>query len=131
MYTKLAIARVRLILGVPVVAGILFATNAAAGNDHNVTVVLHVSTKGFDLSKPTDARTFYARLENAAWVACTRGNRVDLLPADNLKRCYESALGGAIRSTKAPTLTQIYLETHTFLEAGAQGIKVPAQLAAK
>jgi UrcA family protein len=131
MYTKLAIARVRLILGIAVVAGILFATNAAAANDHNVTVVLHVSTKGFDLSKPTDARTFYARLENAAWVACTRGNRVDLLPVDNLKRCYEGALGGAIRSTKAPTLTEIYWETHSLQEAAAQGIKVPAQLAAK
>jgi UrcA family protein len=131
MYTKLAIARARLILGVAVVAGILFATNSAVAKDYDVTVVLHVSTKGFDLSKPTDARTFYARLENAAWVACTRGNRVDLLPVDNLKRCYERALGGAIRSTKAPTLTQIYLETHTLREAAAQGVNVSAHLAAK
>lgn len=131
MYTKLAIARVRSILGVAVVAGILFATNSAAAKGHNVTVVLHVSTKGLDLSKPTDARTFYARLENAAWVACTRGNRVDLLPVDNLKRCYERALGGAIRSANAPTLTQIYLASHTLQEAAARGIDVPAQIAGK
>lgn len=64
-------------------------------------------------------------------VACTRGNRVDLLPVDDLKACYDKALGGAIRSAKAPTLTQIYLETHTLQQAAAQGIEVSAQFAAK
>ena len=129
MYTKLAIARIRLILGVAVVVGILFATNSAAAKDRKVTVVLHVSTKGLDLSQPAGARTFYARLGNAAWVACTRGDRVALLPVDDLKGCYERALGGAIRSAKAPTLTQIYLETHTLQEAAAHGIEAPAQVA--
>ncbi len=78
MYTKLAISGARLILGAAVVAGMLFATDSAAAKDHNVTVVLHVSTNGLDLRQPTDARTFYARLKNAAWVACTRGNRAGL-----------------------------------------------------
>jgi len=131
MYTKLAVARARLILGVAVLAGVPFATNSAAAKDHNVTVALHVSTKGLDLSQPADARTFYARLENAAWVACTRGDRVDLLPVDDLKGCYQGALGRAIRSAKASALTQIYLATHTPQEAAAQGIESPAQLAAK
>lgn len=100
--------------------------------DHSVTVVLHVSAKGLDLSQPADARTFYSRLANAAaWIACTRGNRVDLLPVDDLKGCYEGALGRAIRSAKQPTLTQIYLATHAPQEAAAQGIHIPAQLAAK
>lgn len=129
MYTKPAVARVRMVLGVAVVAGILLAANSAAAKDHNVTVVLRVSTKGLDLSQPADARTFYARLENAAWVACTRGNRVDLLPVDNLRGCYEKALGDAIRSAKAPTLTRIYLATHTLQEAAAHRIEVPAQIA--
>jgi UrcA family protein len=116
-------------LGVAIVAGVQFAANSAAAKDHNVTVVLHISTNGLDLSQPADARTFYARLENAAWVACTRGNRVDLLPVDDLKGCYEKALGDAVHSAKAPTLTQIYLATHTLQEAAAHGMEVPAQIA--
>ena len=131
MYTKLAAAGARSILGFGAVAGILFAGNAAAAKDHNVTVAIHVSTAGLDLSQPVDARTFYTRLENAAWVACTRGNRADLVPVDDLKGCYEQALGGAIRSVKAPTLTQIYLATHTLQEAAARGVEVPAPLVAK
>ena len=131
MYNKLAVAGVRLVLGVATVAGTLFPTIPAVASDHNLTVVLHVSAKGLDLSQQADARTFYSRLENAAWIACTRGDRVDLLPVDDLKGCYEGALGRAIRSAKAPTLTQIYLATHTPQEAAAQGIEIPAQLAAK
>jgi len=131
MYTKLAAAGARSILGFGAVAGILFAGNAAAAKDHNVTVAIHVSTAGLDLSQPVDARTFYTRLENAAWVACTRGNRADLVPVGDLKGCYEQALGGAIRSAKAPTLTQIYLATHTLQEAAARGVEVPAPLVAK
>ena len=131
MQTKLAVSGARFVLGVAAVAGTLLAITPAVAENHNVTVALHVSTKGLDLSQPADARTFYTRLENAAWVACTRGNRVDLLPVDDLKACYDSALGGAIRSAKAPTLIQIYLETHTLQQAAAQGIEVPAQLAAR
>jgi UrcA family protein len=129
MYTKLAAAGARLILGFGAIAGMLFAGNAAAAKDHNITVAIHVNTEGLDLSQPADARTFYIRLENAAWVACTFGNRADLVPVDDLKSCYEKALGGAIRSAKAPTLTQIYLATHTLQEAAARGIDVPAQMA--
>lgn len=131
MQTKLAISAARFVLGVAAVAGTVIAITPAAAENHNVTVALHVSTKGLDLSQPADARTFYTRLENAAWVACTRGNRVDLLPVDDLKACYDRALGGAIRSAKAPKLIQIYLESHTLQQAAAQGIEVPAQLAAK
>jgi hypothetical protein len=62
---------------------------------------------------------------------CTHGNRVDLVPADNEKRCYEKALGDALRAAKMPLLTQIYLETHTLQDAAARGIEVPAQVASK
>jgi UrcA family protein len=129
VYTKLAVAGARLILGAAVGAFMLFATNSAAAKDQDVTVVFHVSTNGLDLSQPTDALSFYARLKNAAWVACTRGNRAGLLPVDDLKGCTEKALGDAIRSAKAPTLTQIYLATHTLQEAAAHGVEVPAQMA--
>jgi len=102
----------------------VLAGNAVA-SDHNVTVALHVSTQGLDLRQPADARAFYTRLENAAWVACTRGNRADLVPVENPKRCYEDSLGSAIRAARQPLLTQIYLSTHTLQEAALQGIDNP------
>jgi UrcA family protein len=130
MKTRLAVLCVRTILGSAAAACPLFAADASARDD-NVTVAIHVSTGGLDLNQPADARTFYARLENAAWAACTRGDRVDLVPVDDLQGCYEKALGGAIRSARAPVLTQIYLESHTLRQAARQGIEIPAQVAAK
>jgi UrcA family protein len=116
------------ILGAAAIACPLFAGNVAA-QDHKVTVAIHVSTQGLDLSRPADARTFYTRLENAAWVACTRGNRVDLVPSENPGACVEKALAGAIRSASVPTLSQIYLANHTIQEAVAGGILPPALIA--
>jgi UrcA family protein len=106
-------------------------TSAAVAKDYKVKVAIHVSTQGLDLTQPADAQTFYTRLEHAAYVVCTHGNRVDLVPADDEKRCYEKALGEAIRAAKMPLLTQIYLETHTLQDAAARGIEVPAQVASK
>jgi UrcA family protein len=118
------------VLGAAAIACPLFAGNVAA-KDYKVTVAIHVSTQGLDLSQPGDARTFYTRLKNAAWVACTRGNRVDLIPSDNPGLCAEKALAGAIRSASVPTLTQIYLASHTIQEAVAGGVLVPALIAGK
>lgn len=130
MHTKTVVMSARSLLGAAAVACMLFTGNVAA-KDHQVTIALHVSTHGLDLSQPADAQTFYTRLEHAAWVACTHGNRVDLVPSDDPKGCYEKALGGAIRSASVPMLTQIYLNNHTLQEAVARGILVPAQIAAK
>ena len=118
----------RSLLGAATVASLLFAGSVAA-KDYTVTVALHVSAEGLDLSQSADARTFYTRLKNAAYVACTDGNRVDLVPVDDFKGCCQKALADAIRSAKAPVLTQIYLATHTLHEAAARGIEVPALLA--
>lgn len=128
MYPKTALTPA--VLGAAAIACTLLAGNVAA-RDHEVTVAIHVSTQGLDLSQSRDARTFYSRLENAAWVACTRGNRVNLAPVDDLKGCYEKALGAAIRIANAPLLTRVYLATHTLRDAAAHGIEVPAQMAAK
>jgi UrcA family protein len=130
MYAKAAVTSARLIVGAATVFCTLFAGNVAA-KDHYVTVAIHVSTQGLDLSQPADAQTLYTRLQSAAWVACTRGTRVDLLPVDHLQGCIEQALGDAIRSANTPMLTRIYLETHTLQAAAAHGIDVPAQVAAK
>jgi UrcA family protein len=130
MYAKSAVTSARLFVGVATVLCTLFAGNIAA-SDHYVTVAIHVSTKGLDLSRPADVQTFYTRLQYGAWVACTHGAKVGLAPVEDLQGCIEQALGDAIHSAKMPTLTRIYLETHTLQAAAAHGIEIPAQVAAK
>jgi UrcA family protein len=126
--TSTVVMSARALLGAATVASLLFAGSVAA-KDYTVTVALHVSAEGLDLSHSVDAHTMYSRLRNAAYVACTRADRVGLAPVDDLNGCYQKALGDAIRSVKAPMLTQIYLATHTLQEAAARGIEVPALLA--
>ena len=119
-----------LLIGAAALACALLTGTAAAG-EPTVTVALRVSSTGLDLSQPADARTFYGRLENAAWVACTRGDRVDLVPVADLNGCYEKALGGAVRATGIALVTQMYLATHTYAQAAAHGIAIPAQVAGR
>jgi UrcA family protein len=126
MYPKTVV--ITAVVGAAAIACTLCAGNVWA-QDHKVIVAIHVSRQGLDLSQPADARAFYTRLKNAAWVACTRGNRVDLVPSDNPGACTEKALAGAIRSASVPTLTQIYLADHSVQETVAGGILVPALIA--
>lgn len=130
MDTKTAAMTARCVVGATAVACALFAGNVAAGG-HEVTVAIHVSTQGLDLSQPAGAQQFYWRLKNAAYVVCTDGNRVDLAPSPDPEACSEKALADAIRSADMPLVTQMYLATHTPREASARGIRVPAELAAK
>jgi UrcA family protein len=130
MYIKTVVVSARSLIGAITVACTLFAGSVVA-KDHNITIALQVSSQGLDLNRPDNAETFYKRLDHAAWVVCTHGNRVDLVPSDDPKGCHEKALGDAIRSAKVPMLTQIYLTYHTLQQAAAHGIDVPAQIAAK
>jgi UrcA family protein len=107
------------LVGVVAVGCLIFAGNVSA-KDHNVTVALRVSAAGLDLSQPADAQTFYTRLKQAARVVCTHGNRVDLEPVDDEKRCFEKALADAVRFVEAPLLTQVYLANHT-IQGAATG----------
>jgi UrcA family protein len=102
-----------------------------SARDHDVTVAIQVNAQGLDLSQPAGAKQLYRRIENAAYIACTRANRVGLAPPTDPFGCYEKALGDAIRSVNATLVTQAYLATHTVREAMAHGIDVPAQMAAK
>jgi UrcA family protein len=117
-------------VGVAAAACTLFAGNVWPG-DHAVTIAIHVSAQGLDLGQPDGAQQFYARLEHAARVVCTHGNRIGLEPEPTPESCYEKALGDAIRSVHVPLLTQAYLATHTLRDAAARGIDVPARIAAK
>lgn len=130
MYAKAPLTSASLFVVAASVVCTLFAGNLAA-KDKIVTVAIRVSAQGLDLTQPADAKEFYTRLQNAAWVACTRGTRVDLLPVDHLQGCYQSVLGDAVHASNKPLITQIYLATHTLQEAAAHGIEVPAQVAAK
>jgi UrcA family protein len=130
MYIKTVVVSARSLIGAATVACTLFAGSVVA-QDQNVTIALQVSSQGLDLNRPGDAQTFYTRLDHAAWVVCTHGNRVDLVPSDDPKGCHEKALGGAVRAAKVPMVTQIYLTYHTLQQAAVHGIDVPAQIAAK
>ena len=130
MYAKAPLTSARPLVVAASVVCTLFAGNLAA-KDKIVTVAIQVSARGLDLNKPAGAQTFYTRLQNAAWVACTRGDRVDLLPVDPQKVCYEKALGDAVHASNKLLITQMYLATHTLQEAASHGIDVPAQVAAK
>src|ERR1700719_1582209 len=125
MYTKTAVMSARSVLGAAAVACTLLAGNVAA-SDHRITVAIHVSTQGLDLSQPAGAQQFYTRLQHAARVVCTHGNQVGLAPSPDPEGCYEKAL----QSANVPLLTRVFLETHTLREAAARGIDVPAQVAA-
>ena len=112
------------------VVGALFAAEVVA-KEYDVKVGIGVSAKGIDLKQPAGAQELYARIEHAAVVACSYGNRVDLQAVTNPVACHEQAVGDAVRSVNSPLLTQVYLETHTSRQAAAHGIKVPGQVAAK
>jgi UrcA family protein len=129
MYIKAAHACAMFIAGAVAIAGPVLAGESAA-KDYDVKVAIHVSTKGLDLQQPSGAKMLYERIQHAAEVACTHGNRVDLKPAGNWIVCRDEALGNAIRSVNAPVLTQIYLQTHTLREAAAHRIEVPEKVAA-
>jgi UrcA family protein len=117
-------------LGASTVVCALFAGNAAA-EDKIVIDSVRITPQGLDLSRPADAQMFYTRLQNAAWIVCTRGTRLGLLPVDNQFECYQNSLGNAVHASNKPLVTQIYLATHTLQEAAAHGIDVPAQIVAK
>jgi UrcA family protein len=121
---------VRGAIGAAVIAYALIAHSAQA-DDRSVVVAIPVSAQGLDLSHSAGAHALYERVEYAAYVACTRSNRVGLAPAADSKGCYEKALADAIRSSNAPLLIQAYLAKHSLAEASAHRIGVPAQIAAK
>jgi UrcA family protein len=121
---------VRTIVGCLALGAALVAANAVA-NTFDVQVAIHVSTKGIDVKQPAGAEELYRRIQHAAYVACTYGNRIDLKPVDDPAGCHEEAVGGAVRSVNAPLLTEIYLRTHTIQQASSHGIQVPKQVAAK
>ena len=130
MYSRSIVMNICAFFGSTIVACTLVA-GAVAAEGRPVTVALQVSARGLDLKTPAGAHELYSRLKNAAWIACTRANRVGLEPSPNPDACSEKALGEAIRSVNLPLLTQVYLDTHLRRDAVAYGIEVPVQVAAK
>jgi len=130
MDTKIAFTSAWSVFGAAIVACTLFA-GAVAAEGRLVSVALKVSTQGINPSTSAGARELYSRLKNAAWIVCTRANRVGLEPSPAPGACSENALGEAIRSAHMPLLVQAYLETHSLGQAAAHGIDVPVQVAAK
>jgi UrcA family protein len=126
MYKNTAVRSAWTVLCAAFIAGTLCTDDAVAQGSEAI-VAYHVSTQGIDVSKPEGARELYRRLKNAAWIVCTRANRVGLEPSPDPDACYEKALGEAISSAHIQLLTQAYLETHSLRQAAAHGIEVPVQ----
>jgi UrcA family protein len=108
----------------------LLAGPIQAGEE-TVTIKQSVSSAGIDPSQPAGARELYSRVQTAAHIVCGRGNRVGLRPVANIEKCYEQALGTAVRSANLPQLTVVYLRTHSPQDAAARGISLPVLMAAK
>jgi hypothetical protein len=49
----------------------------------------------------------------------------------NYHACYEKSLGDAVCSVNQPQLSMVYFATHTPEQAAANGIEIPARIAAK
>jgi UrcA family protein len=130
MYTNTRALIAWPIPGVAIAACTLF-TGGVAAQDDAVTVSIQVSTQGLDATQPRGAQKLYWRLQNAARVACTHGNRVGLAPSPDPEGCREKALAGAIRAANLALLTKVYLASHTLRDAAAYGIDAPFQTAAK
>jgi UrcA family protein len=128
MYVKETSIGVRPLVRAFALVAALVAGNAGA-KSFDVDVAIHVSTHGIDVNQPAGAQELYKRIQHAAYVACTYGDRIDLKPAESYVDCREKALGNAVRSANAPLLTQIYLQTHTIQQASTYGIRTPKQLA--
>jgi UrcA family protein len=113
------------------VAATAAAVLAASVRADEVTVNYSVSAAGINLSQAAGAREFLRRLEHAARVVCTHGNRVDLVPLDDIRGCFEQTIGEAVRLANKPELTAVYLQTHSSQVATAYRVDVPVQVAAK
>jgi UrcA family protein len=106
------------------------SSNPIFAASHDVTVSIPVTTAGLDPSRPSDARSLYIRLQNAADRACTTANIVGLEPVHSYHACYENAMGNAVRSAHLPQLTAVYLSVHTARQAALYGIEAPVRVAA-
>lgn len=113
------------------VAACAVLSSPVQAEGHEVAVTISVSSAGLDLSQPTGARELYSRLQKAANIVCGHGNRVDLIPLDDVAGCYEKAIADAVRSANLPQLTLVYLNTHTLQDAKTRGIDIPVLVAAK
>jgi UrcA family protein len=130
MYSRSIAMNICSFFGSTIVACTLIAGDVAA-DGRTVTVAVQVRTRGLDLKTPAGAQELYSRVKNAAWIACTRANRVGLEPSPDSTACSEKALGEAIRSVNSPQLTQVYLNTHLRRDAEAYGIEAPVHVASK
>lgn len=107
------------------------AVLASPVHANEVSVNIPVDIHGLNLSQPAAAREAYRRIQRAAHIACTRGNRVGLVPPANYSQCYEQALGEAVGSARQVQLSILYLESHTPRDALAYGIEATAQMASQ
>jgi UrcA family protein len=131
MNTNAAVLNAKAFISIAAVAAYAILSGPIQAKSPEVAVKISVSSAGLDLSQSAGARELYSRLQKAAKIVCGRGNRVDLVPLDDVAGCYEKAIADAVQSANLPQLTIVYLNTHTPQDAKTRGIVFPVLVAAK
>lgn len=131
MNTHASILAAKALVCIAATAACALLSAPIQAEEPTVTVKINVSTAGLDPRQPAGARELYGRLQAAAHVVCTHGDRVDLRPVANFEGCFEQAVADAVRSARLPQLTMVYLKSHTLQDAATRGIEVPVLVAAK
>ena len=80
--------------------------NSAAAADNSVNWTRVVPYADLDLSREAGAKTLYARLVAAAREVC-EPDFFAMNPSVGKAHCMENALGSAVASVNAPTLTEL------------------------
>jgi UrcA family protein len=71
-----------------------------------ITVVVHYSD--LDLSRKEGATRLYQRIKSAASQACGPYDSRELARLESYRRCYLSAVDGAVKTVGANKLTEVY-----------------------
>jgi UrcA family protein len=81
---------------------------ASAADAMTSTQQVPVSYRDLDLSTPAGATALYARIQNAAHVACGFAGSKDLHEDRNIHACSSKAIAAAVSEVNNPLLTAIY-----------------------
>jgi UrcA family protein len=74
---------------------------------------IHVSIAGLDPHSVKGAHQIYARLEQAAWIACGESTLdIQVLATGGPSKCVQEALAHAVREVRSVELSQLYLKRH-------------------
>jgi UrcA family protein len=100
MYSKLFV----LVLATGSALGLVDTGTASSAEPPQIAV----SYQDLDLSRPTDARVLYGRLQRAASEVCQPVPHRELARYRAWQQCYDAALEGAVNQLNAPQVLALH-----------------------